>query len=513
VLDRIPGYLPDDADTSHLLEIGGGAGALTDRLLAAITSSADTDTAPAPGHLSVIERDGTFADFLREEFATAIDDGLLDVIEGDALDVDLPDFTACVANLPYGVSSRSPSACSPRKPLVLLMFQAEFAERMVASAGESSTAGSPCPPSTTPPWKSSNAFRRGVRPPARGRERRRPVSPRDPDYEVGDEAFFLRFVKALFTQRRKTVRNAIRNTGHISGLDDRKPSSTPPTRTCSASDRAIWSRRRSRRWPNWPASTGRRRRSDPMTWAEDPVADGGTVIAVVLTQFATALLGPSRSSRRLSLGPLGDIYGVVTGNAQRVAVSALIVAAVLVRLLTTGWLKRRNGELSSVRRLLLSITVAGATAVGALSLLVVWDRSGALLDAYESAAIADQLSNVVLAVVLLASAYAVTDFLGASSADLCREHGAHRSPRRGDPAARPDIGVHLRAFVVVGLFTDNVGGPRRCRVPRDRGRHGGPPDARRDPRRLRVDVLPPVRGGRLESRSATTKGPLRRSRS
>jgi len=38
---------------------------------------------------------------------------------------------------------------------------------------------------------------------------------------VGDEAaFFLRFVKALFTQRRKTVRNAIREHGHISGLDD-----------------------------------------------------------------------------------------------------------------------------------------------------------------------------------------------------------------------------------------------------------------------------------------------------
>jgi len=46
------------------------------------------------------------------------------------------------------------------------------------------------------------------------------VTPRDPDYEVGDEAFFLDFVKALFTQRRKTVRNAIRNTAHISGLSD-----------------------------------------------------------------------------------------------------------------------------------------------------------------------------------------------------------------------------------------------------------------------------------------------------
>ncbi|ACM57681.1 16S ribosomal RNA methyltransferase A [Halorubrum lacusprofundi] len=221
VLDRIPGYLPDDADTSHLLEIGGGAGALTDRLLAAITSSADTDTAPAPGHLSVIERDGTFADFLREEFATAIDDGLLDVIEGDALDVDLPDFTACVANLPYGVSSEIAFRLLPEgKPLVL-MFQAEFAERMVASAGESEYGR------LSVSAQHYAAVEIVERVPKEAFDPQPAVEsavvrclPRDPDYEVGDEAFFLRFVKALFTQRRKTVRNAIRNTGHISGLDD-----------------------------------------------------------------------------------------------------------------------------------------------------------------------------------------------------------------------------------------------------------------------------------------------------
>ncbi len=44
--------------------------------------------------------------------------------------------------------------------------------------------------------------------------------PRDPAYAVEDTEYFLRFVKALFTQRRKTVRNAIRNTAHISGIDD-----------------------------------------------------------------------------------------------------------------------------------------------------------------------------------------------------------------------------------------------------------------------------------------------------
>src|SRR6056297_124644 len=223
VLDRIPGYLPEDADTSHLLEIGGGAGALTDRLLARVVAGGDRD-APAdrdaPGRLSVIERDGTFADFLREEFATAVDDGVLDVIEGDALDVDLPPFTACVANLPYGVSSEIAFRLLPEgKPLVL-MFQAEFAERMVASAGESeygrlSVSAQHYAAVEIVERVPKEAF--DPQPAVESAVVR--CTPRDPDYEVGDEAFFLRFVKALFTQRRKTVRNAIRNTAHISGLE------------------------------------------------------------------------------------------------------------------------------------------------------------------------------------------------------------------------------------------------------------------------------------------------------
>jgi small-conductance mechanosensitive channel len=172
------------------------------------------------------------------------------------------------------------------------------------------------------------------------------------------------------------------------------------------------------------------------------------VIASVLAQNATALPGP-----------LSDFYGVVTGNVRRVAVSAVIVAAVLGVRLLTGWVKRRNGELSSKRRLLLSVAVAGATAVGALSLLAVWDRSGALLDAYESAAIADQLSNVVLAVVLLASAYAVTDFLGGVIREISAESTALSDHQEEVIRRLTQISVYTFAIlVVVGLFTDNVGG-------------------------------------------------------
>jgi len=229
VLDRIPGYLPDDADRSRILEIGGGAGALTDRLLAAATAvrigdataDATADAAAEPGHVTVIERDGAFADFLREEFAAAVADGLLDVVEGDALDVDFPPFTACVANLPYGVSSEIAFRLLPEKKPLVLMFQTEFAERMVASAGDSeygrlSVSAQHYADVEIVERVPKEAF--DPQPAVESAVVR--CTPRDPDYTVGDEAFFLRFVKALFTQRRKTVRNAIRNTGHISGLDD-----------------------------------------------------------------------------------------------------------------------------------------------------------------------------------------------------------------------------------------------------------------------------------------------------
>ena len=45
------------------------------------------------------------------------------------------------------------------------------------------------------------------------------TTPCDPDYSVPEEAFFA-FVRGVFTQRRKTMRNAIRNTTHITGIAD-----------------------------------------------------------------------------------------------------------------------------------------------------------------------------------------------------------------------------------------------------------------------------------------------------
>ena len=224
VLDRLPTYLPETADTSHLLEIGGGAGALTDRLLAHVGAASDdsetgSETGPESGRVTVIERDPTFAAFLRTEFSVAVETETLEVVEGDALDVSLPPFSACVANLPYGVSSAIAFRLLPAGRPLVLTFQAEFADRMVASAGESAYGRLSVSAQHYADVEIVERIPKEAFDPQPAVESAvvRCV-PREPAYTVDDEAFFLDFVKALFTQRRKTVRNAIRNTAHISGL-------------------------------------------------------------------------------------------------------------------------------------------------------------------------------------------------------------------------------------------------------------------------------------------------------
>jgi len=225
VLDRLPSYLPESANRSHVLEVGPGAGALTDRLLA------------VADRVTVVERDPDLAAFLREEFATAVEEGRLTVIEGDATDVSLPPFTASVSNLPYGASSEILFRLLPHEAPLVLMVQREFADRLAADPGTdeygrlSVTAGhygdveavEPVPPEAfSPPPAVDSAVVR--------------ISPRDPEYEVPDDDLFADLVTGMFTQRRKTARNAVRNTAHISGLDD-------PDAVVAAADEDLMDRR------------------------------------------------------------------------------------------------------------------------------------------------------------------------------------------------------------------------------------------------------------------------------
>lgn len=99
-----------------VLEIGGGDGRLTERLLAR-----------KPKKLTVVEKDPRWARFLREKFGKTIE-----LIEGDFLEVE-SDADVFIGNIPYYISSPILFHIAKRKfGRTLLMVQKEFAERMAA---------------------------------------------------------------------------------------------------------------------------------------------------------------------------------------------------------------------------------------------------------------------------------------------------------------------------------------------------------------------------------------------
>lgn len=125
--------IAEPAPGMRVLEIGPGLGILTRGLLEAGAS------------VTAIELDLGLAAYLRAELATALEAGRLRLIEGDALDQELPTVVEppydVVANLPYHVTSPilhrlldSP----PRPRRLVLMVQAEVADRIAAPPGRMS---------------------------------------------------------------------------------------------------------------------------------------------------------------------------------------------------------------------------------------------------------------------------------------------------------------------------------------------------------------------------------------
>ncbi|MBU3967446.1 MAG: hypothetical protein KKG76_08745, partial [Euryarchaeota archaeon] len=101
----------------------------------------------------------------------------------------------------------------------ILMYQLEFAKRMVAVPGSKDYGRLSItvqyyadaqileivpPDAFSAPPKVSSAIVK--------------LTPRPPPYSVKNETFFMRFLTAVFSQRRKTLRNAILNNAKMLGI-------------------------------------------------------------------------------------------------------------------------------------------------------------------------------------------------------------------------------------------------------------------------------------------------------
>jgi len=195
LLERMIGYAEVSSE-DEVLEIGAGIGNLTHLL------------AERARRVIAVERDGRFIKILREQLKGRPN---VKIVHGDVLRIELPKFNKVVANLPYGISSEVTFRLLERDfELAVLMYQWEFAERLIARPGsadygrltvnvyyraEVELLEKVLPSAFLPQPKVFSAVVR--------------LRPRKPPFKVVDERIFFDVVRALFQHRRQKVRNAL----------------------------------------------------------------------------------------------------------------------------------------------------------------------------------------------------------------------------------------------------------------------------------------------------------------
>jgi len=110
------------SEQDEVLEIGGGFGVLTQRI------------AEKAKQVHVIEIDPKLVKALHDTLKGRTN---VNIIEGDALTVDLPKVNKIIANLPYSISSEITFRILREIEFddAILMYQKEFASRLVGSPG------------------------------------------------------------------------------------------------------------------------------------------------------------------------------------------------------------------------------------------------------------------------------------------------------------------------------------------------------------------------------------------
>ncbi len=194
VLEREVEYA-ELGSSDTVLEVGPGTGNLTKYLVKRAKK------------VYAIEKDRALARMIGLSFPE------IEVITGDAMELEWPKFDKMVSNIPYKISSPLTFKLLEHNfKLAVLTYQEEFAERLVAYAGDFAYSRL----SVMAYYRAEMEImekipRSAFKPPPRVDSAVVRIIPRkEPPFRIKDEKLFEDVVRTLFSARRKTVRSALR---------------------------------------------------------------------------------------------------------------------------------------------------------------------------------------------------------------------------------------------------------------------------------------------------------------
>ena len=187
-----------EVEDQHVIEIGGGTGAVTEKLVG------------KAGSVTVVEKDTTLAEHLKEEFS-----GSATVLNKDFLETDI-EADRCVSNLPFQITSKALEKLGKQQIQSALIVQKQLAEKAVADPGESNYGSfSVMVNYYFVPVKLRDISSSSFYPSPDVEASIIKLYPNKDRHGIEDEEEFFKISRALFTHKRKKVRNAFVDARHI----------------------------------------------------------------------------------------------------------------------------------------------------------------------------------------------------------------------------------------------------------------------------------------------------------
>ena len=193
------------SEKDTVLEIGPGLGVLTKEL------------SERAGKVYAIEKDRRMIEILRKEYNRSN----VELIEGDAVRIDWPEFNKMVSNLPYQISSPVTFKLLKHEfERAVLIYQLEFAERMIAKPGDRNYSRLSLMVQAKANVELVERIGRGAfwpRPKVDSAVVIIEPKPRNERVELDEN-----LVKALFQHRRSTVASALKKSAHMLGVEKKR---------------------------------------------------------------------------------------------------------------------------------------------------------------------------------------------------------------------------------------------------------------------------------------------------